>query len=407
MTIAQFVLLVGGAGSRLGSLTATTAKPLLPVGGRPFLDYLLDEVSRYGFGKALLLCGHGAAEVVSRYSGLTLRGMKVEATIEPRPAGTAGALKLAADLLDDRFCLANGDSLFDCNWLALCAPEDGSPTWVARMMLAGNVAGGRYGRVEVEHGQVKSFLPGGDRPELPINAGIYLVRKALLDTIGALPSSLENDVLPLLARRGLLQGHVEVGAFIDIGIPSDFERAQTLVPEIVRRPAVILDRDGVLNEDLGYVHRIDQFRWIDGAPDAVRWLNDRGYFVFVATNQAGVARGYYEESSIETLHNWMRSDLQRAGAHVDAFEYCPFHVEGTVERYRRASEMRKPQPGMIRKLLDEWPVDRSRSLMIGDKPTDIAAGEAAGIPGHLFSGGNLLEFVRRLVPERQRTAAGD
>src|SRR5205814_335176 len=109
--VQQVVFLVGGTGSRLGDRTAAAPKPMLPVGGRPFLDYLLDEASRYGFARALLLCAYRADDVVRAYDGRTIRGMKVETAVEPVPAGTAGALAQAAERLDDTFFLVNGDSL--------------------------------------------------------------------------------------------------------------------------------------------------------------------------------------------------------------------------------------------------------------------------------------------------------
>ncbi len=397
----QVVILVGGTGSRLGALTTETPKPMLQVGGRPFLDYLLDEASRYGFSRALLLCGYKAGNVRSAYDGRSVRGMRIEVAVEPKPAGTAGALALAADRLDDTFFLVNGDSLFDCNWLALCPSTAGSAPWAARMTLAGGIAGARYGRVELDGEHVRAFIPAG-QSQLPINAGIYLMQKSILRSIGAPPCSLEQDVLPRLAAQDLLEGRTQEGGFIDIGIPEDFERAQRLVPDIVRRPAVFLDRDGVLNEDLGYVHRTDQFRWIEGAREAVRWLNDQGYYVFVVTNQAGVARGLYDEGAIVGLHAWMQSELQQYGAHIDYIEYCPFHPDGVVEPYRRVSDFRKPAPGMLKKLMAEWPTDVARSLLIGDRQTDLAAAAAAGIHGHLFEGGSLLAFVRKHVPEQPR-----
>jgi D,D-heptose 1,7-bisphosphate phosphatase len=161
----------------------------------------------------------------------------------------------------------------------------------------------------------------------------------------------------------------------------------------------------VLNHDDNYVHRPDQVRWIDGAIEAVRWLNDAGHYVFVITNQAGVARGLYGEEDVLRLHGWMQSELRRGGAHIDGFEYCPYHPEGTVEAYRRVSEFRKPGPGMILKLKQTWPVDEVRSFLIGDRESDLQAAAAAGIPGHLFSGGNLLDLVRRLAPARRRNPA--
>ncbi|MCC7272867.1 MAG: HAD-IIIA family hydrolase, partial [Alphaproteobacteria bacterium] len=129
--------------------------------------------------------------------------------------------------------------------------------------------------------------------------------------------------------------------------------------------------------------------------------------VFVVTNQAGIARGYYEEDHVRTLHDWMADRLREEGAHVDAFEYCPFHPEGIVERYRQVSDRRKPGPGMITKLMSEWPVDVGRSFLIGDRDTDLQAAAAAGIAGHRFSGGDLESVVRRLVPAKRRIAASD
>ena len=165
----------------------------------------------------------------------------------------------------------------------------------------------------------------------------------------------------------------------------------------MKRPAVFFDRDGVLNEDSGYVFEVSNLKWIDGAHAAVKAANDAGYFVFVITNQSGVARGLYEESHVEALHKWMADDLARIGAHIDAFEYCPYHPEAPRERYRQASHRRKPGPGMITDLLDRFPVDVSRSFLIGDKPTDLEAARAAGIKGYLFQGNNLEHFLKSIL----------
>lgn len=403
MTVEQAVFLVGGLGTRLHGLTAGKAKPVLDVGGRPFLDYLLDEASRHGIKRALLLCGYRADDVTRAYGGRSVRGMRIDAVTEAAPAGTAGALALAAHQLDQHFFLVNGDSLFDFNWLSLCpAPVQAWPGLV-RMALAGGIAGTRYGRVGIDGNRVHSFVSSGSSRQ-PINAGVYFMRKAILSRIGPAPCSLERDVLPSLAAEGLIEGCLVEAPFIDIGIPEDYQRAQNLVPAILKRPAAFLDRDGVINEDTGYVHRIDQVRWVDGAREAVRWLNDAGYFVFIVTNQAGVARGYYSEDHINDLHAWMNVELAKAGAHIDRAEYCPYHPEGTVARYRQSSELRKPAPGMLKKLLAEWPVDVSRSFLVGDRTTDLEAAAAAGIRGHLFQGGNLLDFVRGLSMPRRRIA---
>ncbi|MDE2376688.1 HAD family hydrolase [Bradyrhizobium sp.] len=165
----------------------------------------------------------------------------------------------------------------------------------------------------------------------------------------------------------------------------------------MKRPAVFFDRDGVLNEDSGYVFEIHKLRWVSGAREAVKAVNDAGYFAFVVTNQSGVGRGLYREEHIHALHRHMAEELARIGARIDAFEYCPDHPEAVIARYRRVSDRRKPAPGMILDLLKRYPVDVGRSFLIGDKPSDIEAARAAGMSGYLFSGQDLERFVRPLL----------
>lgn len=163
------------------------------------------------------------------------------------------------------------------------------------------------------------------------------------------------------------------------------------------RPAAFFDRDGVINEDDGYVFEPSKIRWVAGAPQAIRAVNRAGYFVFVVTNQSGVARGLYEERDVQILHQWMSDELAKFGAHIDAFEYCPHHPEGIIAQYRRTCSCRKPEPGMIRALLSRYPVNLKDSFLIGDKPSDLEAAHAVGLVGHLFQGTNLETFLNPLL----------
>ncbi len=156
---------------------------------------------------------------------------------------------------------------------------------------------------------------------------------------------------------------------------------------------VFLGRDGVLNIDHGYVHAPEQVEWVRGAKEAVKLLNDAGYYVFVVTNQAGVAKGRYGEDAVGTLHRWMAKELAAAGASIDDWRYCPFHPEGSVAAFRAEHDWRKPNPGMLLDLFEHWPIEREGSVLIGDKTTDIEAAEAAGVPGYLFEGGDLAAFI--------------
>jgi D,D-heptose 1,7-bisphosphate phosphatase len=402
----QCVILVGGLGTRLGALTSSTPKPMLPVAGVPFLRRLVDDVARFGFDEIVLLAGYRADEVRA-YFATTPCAARVRVVVEAEPLGTGGALRAAARELAPSFLLSNGDSWFDFNLLDLATGD-----WPAalRMALRYVPDAGRFGVVDLApDGRVAAMRerPEGSGPSI-INGGVYWVDRDVL--LGAIPdgrpSSLEREALPVLAAGGLLAGRAYDGAFIDIGVADELERAQGLFP--VRRGAVFFDRDGTLNYDPGHTYRIDTFRWIKGAKEAVRAVNDAGLFAFVIANQSGVARGLYAEADVLALHSWMAERLRHSGAHVDAFSFCPHRPEGTAPGYGQPRPLRKPAPGMIEDLLEAWPVDPTRSLVVGDSPTDLAAAGAAGLRGALFRGGHLDVFLARAASDLLRpVSAGD
>ena len=173
----------------------------------------------------------------------------------------------------------------------------------------------------------------------------------------------------------------------------------------LKKPAVFLDRDGVINVDRGYVSSRANFKWIPGAIEAIKALNEAGYYVFVATNQSGIARGLYSEQAMHELHAHMLRELAKKGARVDDWRHSPFHPEGTVAAFAKASDWRKPGPGMILDLMKAWPVDLARSVLIGDKESDMQAAAAAHVRGLRFCGGNLLAFVRARVLGARRRAS--
>ncbi|MCP1538096.1 D-glycero-D-manno-heptose 1,7-bisphosphate phosphatase [Methylorubrum extorquens] len=324
--------------------------------------------------------------------------IEIEIAVEGEPCGTGGALWQARDRLDDRFFLLNGDSWFDVNLLDLAALAQASGS-VAALALRPLNETGRYGTVALESERVVRFMEPTSLAEPGlVNGGVYVIRKEILDALTP-NCSLERDALMPLAAAGHLAGRPYDSFFLDIGVPEDFAKAQSTVPAAQTRGAVFLDRDGVLNEDLGYVGEVERFVWLPGAKKAIRRLNDLGFFVFLVTNQAGVARGFYGEADVAILHAHVQDELAAEGAHLDDIRYCPFHPDGTVARYARASDQRKPAPGMILDLLEHWPVGRHRSIMIGDQEHDATAGQNAGIMGYRLESGESLEMaLAHLLP---------
>jgi D-glycero-D-manno-heptose 1,7-bisphosphate phosphatase len=167
-----------------------------------------------------------------------------------------------------------------------------------------------------------------------------------------------------------------------------------------RRGAIFFDRDGVLNEDVGFVHRVADYRWIEGAREAVKMVNDAGLLAIVVTNQSGVARGFFDEEDVRRLHDWMAKDLAEIGARIDAFYYCPYHEGATVPAYRIVDHPdRKPNPGMILRAISDFAIDPKRAVAIGDKTRDIEAGRRAGVDARLFTGGSLATVVAAILAD--------
>jgi D,D-heptose 1,7-bisphosphate phosphatase len=403
-TVTQCAILVGGLGTRLGALTASTPKPILPCGGRPFLYWLMREFVRFGVTDFLLLTGHLSGEierVAAEIQAALPRPARVTLSEEPIRAGTGGAVYQARDQLQDRFLLCNGDSLFDCNLAnLLAAAAHDPPDTVGRLVLRQLDDASRYGIVETEHDRVTAFR---ERPPPgtggTINGGVYLFNRSLIPHLKP-ACSLEADILPALASTGHLRGTIATGYFRDIGIPDDFARAQTEIPALLHRKALFLDRDGVLNVDHGHVGSRDRFEWVDGALDAVRHATGAGWHVFIVTNQSGVARGHYDEAAVHTLLDWIADQARLAGGTIDDARYCPYHPEATIETYRQVHPWRKPLPGMLLDLIAQWDLDPAAAIMIGDQETDMQAAAAAGVAGFLFRSGNLLSFLRPILDNR-------
>lgn len=395
-TIRQCVVLAGGLATRLGALARETPKPLLPCGDRPFLAWLLREFVRFGVEEFLLLTGHLSAEVEARaelLAGLLPRRARIAIAVEPLRAGTGGALYYARDRLDRRFLLCNGDSLFDCNIARLLAAGAGDDGAIGRVMLRRIEDASRYGVVVLDGERISAFAerPAGRSAGL-INAGIYMFERAIVDELS--PScSLEAEIMPRLAARGALRGTVGEGYFCDIGVPEDLARARQEIPGMLHRPALFLDRDGVINVDHGYVGTRDRFEWMPSALEALRMATDAGWHVFVVTNQSGVARGSYSEADVAALHAWMAEEVRRVGGTIDDIRYCPFHRDAVVPAYRCESDWRKPAPGMLLDLIRAWELDTVRCVLVGDQERDLEAARAAGVAGVRFLGGNLAGFI--------------
>jgi len=396
----QAVILAGGMGTRLGILTRNIPKPVLDIGGKPFLEYLIWNLKRFGIKDIILSVGYLADVIMQKLGDGTKYGVKINYSIEENPAGTAGALKVAEPLLEKQFLLLNGDTLFDVNYLDLELCRQRTGTLVA-MALREVEDVSRYGSVNVDEEIVNAFGEKNLSGPGYINAGIYAVHRSVIDFISGQPCSFEREILPQLVGEGLVSGLACNGFFIDIGVPDDLEKSRVLVPRWRHKPAVFFDRDGVLNYDRGYVHTAQEFKWVPGAIEAVKKVNDAGYLAIVITNQAGIARGYYTEKDFLKFSEWINEELRRHGAHIDATYYCPHHPTDGLGIYNVECDCRKPKPGMLLRAIKDWDIDVSRSVFFGDNISDIEAAEAAGVKGALVKEGEIFAQVSYWIKATQ------
>jgi histidinol-phosphate phosphatase family protein len=411
--VRQAVVLVGGLGTRLGALTKTTPKPLLPVAGRPFLEVLILWLARAGVEDIILSTGYLAGtfegflaegHASGRWTGPEGLPIRVRESREDQPLGTAGALTLLRGQLEERFFLINGDSFFACDPVAVAARAERLPPHHAVMTTRAVPDTTRFGRVEADaEGIVTGFREKGVAGPGMINAGISVLPSAVLDRITRTPCSIETDIYPALAAEGLLHAVPQEGFFIDIGLPETYAEAQETLPRALHRPALFLDRDGVLNrDDSGYTHRIDDLRLMPGAGRAVARARALGFATVVVSNQAGIGRGLYDVAAMQAFHHALNEALRRDGGWVDAFYHCPFHPEAVLPEFRAANHPdRKPNPGMLLRAARDMGINLAASVLIGDRDTDLAAAAGAGCAGVLYAGGDLEPVVQAALATAQ------
>ena len=152
----------------------------------------------------------------------------------------------------------------------------------------------------------------------------------------------------------------------------------------MKKPALFLDRDGVINVDYGYVHKKENFDFIEGIFELVKAAQTAGYLSVVVTNQAGIGRGFYNDTDFNILTNWMKEKFEERGARIDAVYYCPYHPDKGIGIYRRKSSWRKPAPGMLLAAANDHNIDLKKSILIGNSLTDIQAAQVAGIKNNFL-----------------------
>lgn len=202
-----------------------------------------------------------------------------------------------------------------------------------------------------------------------MNSGIYLFKKNILNHIKNKRQSLEEEVLPKLIEQKKIKGILSANYFIDIGTKQNLKLAKKQFNKKFYKPAIFLDRDGVINKDLDHVYKIKDFKYTKNIFTALKRLSN--YYIFIITNQAGIAKGLYTENDFFKLHAKIKGDLIKKNIYINEVKFCPHHPNGIIKKYTKNCLCRKPGTLMINEIFNNWNINLKKSLMIGDRISDM------------------------------------
>ncbi len=185
--------------------------------------------------------------------------------------------------------------------------------------------------------------------------------------------SLENDILPNKIKQRKVKGVFFKNKFIDIGSYENLKIGKKIIPKMLLKPAIILDRDGVINYDYEYVSKFKKFKFRPGVLKAFKYLMKKNVYIFIATNQAGIGKKIFNEEDFFKLQKQLKFFLSKKKIYIDDIKYCPHHPKAKLKKYKMKCKCRKPGNKMIIDLIDNWNIRKKKLLMIGDKKTDMAA----------------------------------
>lgn len=378
----EAVILAGGMGSRLHDALPHLPKCLAPVGTRAFLSYLIDYLRMQGVTQFIFSLCHRWQQVEG-FLKQQYATLQYKIVVEATPLGTAGALQLALQQAHSSDVLVvNGDTYFEVDVAALFQFHHRKNAWCT-LALKPMENCRRYGAVTINDlGKITSFSEKEFQEHCLINGGAYVVNKAaLLNQNLPVPASFEIDLLERYFSNGRFFGLKQDGFFIDIGVPEDWEQAQTaMLPAplklqfINKEWTLFLDRDGVINDErVGhYVLHWKEFIFSQGVLETFKTLSQKFGSIVIVTNQRGVGRQLMSEADLQSIHFEMQREVAVVGGKIDKIYYCT-EVDNSCF-------YRKPNPGMALQAKKDFPqIDFAKSIMVGNKPGDMRFGRAAGM----------------------------
>ncbi|VBB46860.1 D,D-heptose 1,7-bisphosphate phosphatase [uncultured Paludibacter sp.] len=415
----KIVIIAGGKGTRISSVADEIPKAMIPIKGKPVVEYQVELAKRYGFTEFIFIIGHLGEQIENYFGDGSKWDIKIIYFKEIQALGTAGALAYLTQYLEEDFFVFYGDTVMDIdlermlNYHRLKKAD-------ATLLIHPNDHPYDSDIVEIdENGNVLKLYnkprPKGFISRNLVNAALFIFSPKVLPNIEkGVKSHIEKDVLPKCINQGMnIYGYVSPEYIKDMGTPDRYYKVcdDVLSGKVAKlnwrnpRPAIFLDRDGVISREIDLLHSADKLELIEGAGEAIKYINEKGYLAIVVTNQPVIARNLCTFEELSHIHAKLETLLGEKHAYLNAIYFCPHHPDAGYpeerKEYKIKCNCRKPSPGMLLDAAKDWNINISKSIMIGDRKIDVQAGENAGVKTSVMIEQNkpyaLLDVLKTLI----------
>jgi D,D-heptose 1,7-bisphosphate phosphatase len=392
----KVVITAGGKGTRIRSIAEEIPKAMIPVNGKPVLEYQITLARRYGYTEFLFLTGYLGDKIKNYFEDGSRWGVSIDYHQETQPLGTAGAFASVKEKLTSDFWVFYGDTVMDFD-MEKMRKFHLSHHADATLFLHPNDHPYDSDLMDVDNdSRISALYPKPHENACCrnlVNAALYILSPAMLNYIRpGEKSDFGGNIFPVAFEAGAnMFGYVSAEYIKDMGTPDRYEEVCNDMDtgKVMRlnsrnkRPAIFLDRDGVINREVNLLFSQEQLELIPGVAEAIRKINRSIYLAVVVSNQPVIARNLCDFDDLRQIHNKMETLLGQEQAYLNAIYFCPHHPDsgypGERTEYKTDCKCRKPKPGMILQAAKDLNIDLENSYMIGDRESDVQAGESAGL----------------------------